>query len=108
MSGLPYVTTLSGLFVLITFNIVEMEIIGGSKGGRQGRAPPLWIRILSFSCSFQEIFDQIIGLHPHLVGWRPLLWEILDPPLEMIMITVFTCSWLPTSGDKIKYNLYNP
>ena len=25
---------------------------GGSKGGRQGRAPPLGVQILSFSCSF--------------------------------------------------------
>ena len=28
--------------------------IGGSKGGRQGRAPPLGVQILSFSCSFRQ------------------------------------------------------
>ena len=56
--------------------------IGGSKGGgTRDACPPLWVQILSFSCSFQEIFDQIIGCSPHLGGWRPLLWEILDPPL---------------------------
>ena len=42
---------------------------------------PLWVQILSFSCSFQKFFDQIIGWRPHLGGWRPLLWEILDPSL---------------------------
>ena len=46
-----------------------------------GTRAPLWIQILSFSCSFGEIFDQIIGWRPRLGGWRPLLWEILDPPL---------------------------
>ena len=53
------------------------QVIGGSKGGaRDARPPSLWVRILSFSCTFQEILDQILG-------WRPLLWEILDPPLQV-------------------------
>ena len=30
------------------------HLIGGSKGGRQGRAPPLGVQILSFSCSFRQ------------------------------------------------------
>ena len=30
------------------------KIIGGSKGGRQGRVPPLGVQILSFSCSFRQ------------------------------------------------------
>ena len=32
--------------------------IGGSKGGRQGRAPPLGVQILSFSCSFQPKIEK--------------------------------------------------
>ena len=28
--------------------------IGGSKGGHQGRVPPLGVQILSFSCSFRQ------------------------------------------------------
>ena len=33
--------------------------IGGSKGGRQGRAPPpLGVQILSFSCSFWQKFKK--------------------------------------------------
>ena len=46
-------------------------------------APPNGVQILSFSLSFQEHFDQIIGWYPHLGDW-PLLWEILDPPLQFI------------------------
>ena len=41
-------------------------------GGDSSDAPP--IQILSFSCSFWEFIDQVIG-------WRPHLSEILDPPL---------------------------
>ena len=32
---------------------ISIGIIGGSKGGRQGCAPPLGAQILSFSCSFR-------------------------------------------------------
>ena len=38
--------------------------------GRWGRAPS-GVEILSFLCSFWGNFDQILGWHPHLGGWRP-------------------------------------
>ena len=61
-----------------------VRVIDGSKGeGVPGTRPHLWVQILSFSCSFQEIFDQILGWQPHLWGWRHLLWKILDPPLRV-------------------------
>ena len=47
------------------------NIIGGSKGGRQGRAPPPGVQILSFSCSFQLKIRKIIGF-----------WELAPPPGE--------------------------
>ena len=46
------------------------------RGDARDARPP-WIQILSFSCSFQDNYDQIISWRPHLGDWRPLLWEIL-------------------------------
>ena len=55
--------------------------IGGSRGGgRQGPAPPMGPNSLVFM-QFSGNFWPIIGRRPHIWGWRPLLWEILDPPL---------------------------
>ena len=46
--------------------------IGGSRGWRQGRAPPpLRVQILSFSCSFQQIIRKIIDF-----------WELAPLPGE--------------------------
>ena len=36
------------------WHTVNEQVIGGSKGGRQGRTPPLGVQILSFSCSFRQ------------------------------------------------------
>ena len=45
--------------------------------------PPLGVQILSISCSFWEILAKsYVGAPPG--SWRPLLGEILDPPLSMI------------------------
>ena len=53
--------------------------------------------------SFWENFDQILGWHPHLGGWRPLLWKILDPPLSMNSAVIFNYSPLSfTEFDCIK------
>ena len=52
--------------------------IGGSRGGREGRTPPLGVQILSISCSFRE------NLACSRPPWRvhaPPLGKILDPPL---------------------------
>ena len=53
---------------------------GGSKGGRRGRAPPLGTEFSLISCSFRGILIKSYpGAPPE--SWRPLLGEILDPPL---------------------------
>ena len=54
---------------------------GGSKGGREGRTPPLGIQILSISCSFWENSAKLCVHAPPLEGSRPPLGEILDPSL---------------------------
>ena len=54
---------------------------GGSKGGaRDARPPPPGVKILSISCSFWKILAKSYVGAP-LGSWRPLLGEILDPPL---------------------------
>ena len=41
------------------------KIIGGSKGGCKGRAPPLGAQILSISCSFWEnLAKSYVGAFP--------------------------------------------
>ena len=50
------------------------------------------VQICSFSCRFWETLAKIIGWRLHISGWRPLLWEILDPPLDMWPI-VFKIYW---------------
>ena len=46
-------------------------IIGGSRGGREGRTPPPGVQILSISCSFRE----------NLACSRPP-WRVHAPPRE--------------------------
>ena len=100
-----------GLFLLLTF--IPLFTIGGSKGGRQGRAPPLWVQILSFSCSFWENLGKIIGWRPYLGGWRPPVWEILDPPLFTALISgvspffIFALISAP-KGNRILAHLMQP
>ena len=53
---------------------------GGSKGGREGRAPPSGLKFLHFHAVFGKNWPNN-RLAPPLWTWRPLLWEILDPPL---------------------------
>ena len=48
--------------------------------GARGMHAPLGIQILSISCSFWEnLAKSYVGA---LGSWRPLLGEILDPPLH--------------------------
>ena len=71
--------------------ICGMIIIGGSKGGRQGRAPPPGgVQILSFSCSFRE---KKLKNNSTFGSWRTSLGKILDPPLIMFSV-VFSVSLL--------------
>ena len=48
------------------------NLIGGSKGGREGCAPPLGVQILSISCSFS------VNLAISYVGAPP--GELAPPP----------------------------
>ena len=55
--------------------------IGGYKPGAPGMCVPPGQIFFSFSFSFGEKLVKIPGCRPHLCDRRPLLWEILDPPL---------------------------
>ena len=55
--------------------------IGGSKGGRQGRAPPPGG---PNSFIFMQFSAKIINKHTHFGSWRPPLGKILDPPLVAV------------------------
>ena len=48
-----------------TSHSLKFHLFEGSGGsrGHQGRAP-LWVQYLLFSCSFWEIFGQVIGFCP--------------------------------------------
>ena len=53
------------------------------RGGRKGRAPPPPpAQILSISCIFWENLAKLYVGAPPSGSWRPLLGEILDPPLH--------------------------
>ena len=56
--------------------------------GRERRAPP--VQILSISCSFWEILAKSYVGAPLLGSWRPLLGEILDPPLHTFVTLITT------------------
>ena len=45
---------------VIHFHLFQINIIyiGGSKGGARDARPPLGVQILSFSCSFRQIFEK--------------------------------------------------
>ena len=47
--------------------------------------PPLGVQILSISCSFWENLAKSYVGAPPLESWRPLLGEILDPPLPTLV-----------------------
>ena len=47
------------------------------------RVPPVGVQILSISCSFWENSTNLYVGAP-LGSWRPLLGEILDPPLPYV------------------------
>ena len=56
--------------------------------GARGTRAPLGVQILSISCSFWENVAKLyVGAPPG--SWRPLLGEILDPPL--MSVELFNC-----------------
>ena len=55
---------------------------GGSKGGARGTRAPSWgPKFFQFHAVFGKIWQNRM-LAPPLGSWRPLLREILDPPLH--------------------------
>ena len=60
-------------------NPSQWRIQGGGTPGV--RPPPLRTKIFLISCSFSENLANLYAGAPLLEDWRPLLWEILDPPL---------------------------
>ena len=68
---------------------------GGSKGGREGRAPtPLPPRGPNYFNFMQFLgnFGKIICWRPP-GSWRPLLGEILDPPLITVCFQKHECQF---------------
>ena len=65
----------------VTFE--NKDIIGGSRGGREGRTPPPG-RPNSFD--FMQFSGKFGVFTPPLEGSRPPLGKILDPPLDMFVI----------------------
>ena len=62
-------------------------VIGGSRGGREGRTPPPG-RPNSFD--FMQFSGKFGVFTPPLEGSRPPLGKILDPPLMVNNISVST------------------
>ena len=60
--------------------------IGGSKGGRQGRAPPLGSKFFHF----HAVFGKKLKNNSTFGSWRPPLGKILDPPL----VTSLAKEWI--------------
>ena len=65
-------------------------ISGGSKVGCEGRAPPGVQNSFNFM-QFLGKFSKIVCWCPP-GSWRPLLGEILDPPLGMYSTEMHTCT----------------
>ena len=65
---------------------------GRSKGGYEGRMPPWGSQIFQFHAVFGKFWQNCM-LAPPLGSWRPLLGEILDPPL-LSQLWVKFCHWV--------------
>ena len=75
--------------VLNVFNshnsLFATVIIGGSRGGREGRTPPPWA---SKFFRFHAVFGKIWRVHAPPGGFTPPLGKILDPPLVIHLNTL--------------------
>ena len=68
-----------GDLMLREFNNKEItDTIGGSKGGRQGRAPPRGSKFFHF----HAVFSKNLKNNSNFGSWRTPLGKILDPPLD--------------------------
>ena len=62
-------------------------------------APPPGVQILSISCSFWEnLAKSYVGASPE--SWRPLLGEILDPPLNRYVNVMQSVLSVTSSGSR--------
>ena len=66
--------------------ILSLQCIGGSRGGVPGSRPPLWDPILSFLHTFSLKSTRVGDPHPPQMGACRPLREILDPPLQWVII----------------------
>ena len=66
--------------IICVFSALPNGFIGGSKGGRQARAPPPGQN----SFIFMQFLAKKLQNNSSFGDWRPLLGEILDPPLGFI------------------------
>ena len=74
-----------GTIVITIYFSQLMDCIGGSKGGRQGRAPPPGG---PNSFIFMQFLAKKLQNNSTFGSWRPLLGEILDPPLDCLGFSV--------------------
>ena len=62
--------------------LTRSKISGGSRG-REGRPPGP--KFFQFHAVFGKIWQDRMLAPPLLGSWRPILGEILDPPLKMVI-----------------------
>ena len=55
-----------------------LHISGGSKGGHWGS------KFFQFHAVFGKIWQKLYVGPPPMGSWRPILGEILDPPLHVV------------------------
>ena len=70
------------MFVMREFTLKKIHNSGGSKGGARDAHPPGGPNSFNFM-QFLGKFGKIVRMRPPppLGSWRPLLGEILDPPV---------------------------
>ena len=93
----PATTTTDNAQVQITVKISYSKAVADLRG-REGRSPPRGSKFFQFHAVFGKIWQKSYVGAP-LGSWRPLLGEILDPPLEGVFrnqsvfyISVFSLS----------------
>ena len=79
---LYFSTHVVGLDSVFSLNFIlfvcPCKCIGGSKGGRQGRAPPWGSKFFHF----HAVFGKNLENNSNFRSWRTPLGKILDPPLK--------------------------
>ena len=73
------------LMMSSSFFMHLLHSIGGSKGGRQGRAPPWGSKFFHF----HAVFGKKLKNNSIFGSWRSPLGKILDPPLHSAIFWLF-------------------